>query len=70
MDRYQAGDRSQVWADMVALGPMIRSDAEMLAEAEEVGRETMRRARRNVERLVEQLPLVGYVFEPGAELVI
>lgn len=54
---------------MVALGPTVRADAEVLAEAEEVGRETMRRARRNVERLVERLPLAGYVFESAAGLV-
>lgn len=69
LDRYLRGDREQVWTEINSLGPPIRHDPDAMAEAERVGRETMRRARGNVERLVSELPRLGYVFTPGEGLV-
>jgi hypothetical protein len=61
IDRYLEGDRVRVWAEMTGMGPSIRStDWE---DAVAVARETMRRARANVEALVEQLPIAGFEFE-------
>lgn len=48
---------------MTSLGADLRSDGEALAEAMAVARETMVRARRNVERLIKQLPSFGFEFE-------
>jgi hypothetical protein len=61
MDRYQNGDRVDVWTEMTSLGTELRS--EDMPEAFVVVRETMRRVRQNVERLVELLPAIGYVFD-------
>jgi hypothetical protein len=51
---------------MTSLGADLRSDDDSLAAATQVARETMRRARRNVERLIEVLPSAGYEFEGEA----
>jgi hypothetical protein len=48
---------------MTSLGVDLRSDGDALTEAIAVARETMVRARRNVERLVEALPSLGFAFE-------
>jgi hypothetical protein len=48
---------------MTSLGGDLRSDGGALAEAIAVARETMVRARRNVERLIEALPSLGFEFE-------
>lgn len=53
---------------MTSLGPEIGT--EELAEAFVVVRETMRRVRQNVERLVERLPAIGYVFAETADLPV
>lgn len=55
---------------MTGLGASIAADADAMAEAELVGRETMRRARRNVEKLVRRLPEFGYTFDPGEGLSV
>jgi hypothetical protein len=62
LDRYRLAPGPQVWTEMTALGADIRNDAEWLSDATAVARETMRRARRNVELLVELLPSIGYEF--------
>jgi hypothetical protein len=62
LERYHAGDRVQVWTEMTSLGPTVR-DVDSFADAVEVAQETMRRARANVERLLELLPERGYEFE-------
>jgi hypothetical protein len=51
-----------VWAEMTSAGADLRSDAAAWEDARAVARETMRRARANVERLVELLPSIGYEF--------
>ena len=69
LDRYLRGDRVQVWTEINGLGPSIRQDPDALAEAERVGRETMRRARSNAEHLIDHLPAIGYTLTPGEGLV-
>ena len=61
VDRYFAGEREAVWAELTALGPAIR-DEPLFADASAVARETMTRARANVELLVQRLTSLGYLF--------
>jgi hypothetical protein len=60
--RYVRGEREAVWAELVALGSDVREPA-VLPQAQAVARETMRRARRNVETLVARLREAGYRFQ-------
>jgi hypothetical protein len=62
LDRYKAGECEQVWAELLALGSKVR-DEPILADAVAVARETMRRCRVNIERLVSRLPELGYEFQ-------
>lgn len=64
--RYQAGEHEAVWADMAALGAAVRS-APYLDDARAVARETMRRARSNVETLIRRLDGLGYQFWNGEQ---
>ncbi len=61
LDRYRAGEREAVWDDLTALGPAVRHEL-YLTDATKVARETMQRARRNVELLIERLRAMGYHF--------
>lgn len=61
LDRYLVGEREAVWAELTALGAAIQHEP-LAADAQAVARETMRRARANVELLVERLTSVGYRF--------
>ncbi len=60
VERYRAGDRAQVWTEMTSLPAPMPPDARKQAAA--VARETMRRSRANVERLLDLLPERGYAF--------
>lgn len=64
--RYQAGEHEAVWADMVALGASVR-EAAHLEDAWAVARETMRRARHNVELIIRRLDEIGYRFWDGRQ---
>jgi hypothetical protein len=65
LERFQSGEREQVWFDLERLGGAVRQ-AQYLADARAVGEETMKRARHNVELLVERLDKLGYQFSsPG-----
>ena len=66
IERYRDANRRQVWTETTSLGPGLRSDETALSEAAAVAGETMRRARNNVERLVERLPRFGFEFESVA----
>lgn len=61
LERYQAGDYVAVWDDLVALGEGVRSEP-YYADALAVAAETMRRARHNVELLIQRLDAKGYRF--------
>jgi hypothetical protein len=61
LDRYLSGEREQVWADLLALGPAVR-DEPVYPDALAVARETMRRVRHNIELLIPRLRDIGYHF--------
>jgi hypothetical protein len=64
--RYLAGEHEAVWAEMVALGGRVH-EAPFAEDAWAVARETMRRARHNVELLVRRLDELGYGFWNGKQ---
>jgi hypothetical protein len=61
LPRYLAGEHEAVWADLVALGPLVREEP-CASPAWAVARETMRRARHNIELLIPRLEQLGYQF--------
>jgi hypothetical protein len=61
LDRYRLGECEQVWAELLALGAQIR-EPQLLDQAKAVARETMTRARANIELLVPRLTSLGYQF--------
>ena len=61
LERYRNGEHEQVWSDLQALGPLIRQEP-YTSQAQAVATETMRRVRRNCERLVSRLQSLGYIF--------
>ncbi len=62
LERYANGEYEQVWAELQALGAPVRSEP-LYSEAREVANETMRRVRRNCERIVGRLRSMGYRFD-------
>jgi hypothetical protein len=69
LQRYNAGEREQVWDELLALGAAVR-DEPLYSDALAVARETMTRARHNVELLVARLRQNGYEFaDPGDEFI-
>jgi hypothetical protein len=60
-DRYVGGEHREVWRELLALGPEVRSDPHA-ADALAVAYETMHRVEGNVRTLVERLTAMGYVF--------
>ena len=62
LERYKAGDRVAVWGELMALGEGVR-DERYYADAWAVAVETMRRARHNVELLIQRLDASGYRFQ-------
>jgi hypothetical protein len=61
LERYRRGECEQVWAELLALGGRVR-EARLHEEAVAVSRETMARARANIEMLVPRLTSLGYSF--------
>jgi len=61
LERYHNGEHVQVWDELQSLGPAVRGDPYYI-QAQAVAAETMRRVRRNCERLVARLQTLGYVF--------
>lgn len=59
LERYRDGEHEEVWAELVGLGERVR-DEPLLSDAYAVARETMRRARRNVETILPRLESIGY----------
>lgn len=67
LERYHDGDCSRVWAELLSLGGAIR-EPELIEDASAVARETMIRARYNVELLVSRLRELKYRFVYPAEV--
>lgn len=61
LQRYLDGQHEAVWTELMALGPAIREQP-LFADAQAVARETMIRARANIETLVQRLTALGYHF--------
>jgi len=61
LERYQDGEYEQVWKELQDLGAGIRNEP-YYPQAKEVAKETMRRVRRNCERIISRLQGLGYVF--------
>ena len=61
LERYRNGEFEQVWNEMLALGPAVRQEPHY-SQAQAVAAETMRRVRRNCERLIDRLRAMEYVF--------
>jgi hypothetical protein len=64
--RYQDGDHEAVWADLLALGKGVHEEA-VYPDALAVARETMSRARTNIETLIGRLDGIGYRFETARD---
>lgn len=62
LSRYLAGQHAQVWHELRQHGDTIRQHAELAEEAQLVCDEMARRARRNVEVIIERLAAAGYRF--------
>jgi len=60
-ERYQSGEHIAVWQDLIALGTQVTTEP-LLSDARAVAAETMRRARLNLETLVERLRVLDYRF--------
>ena len=58
---YQKGRFKEVWAELLALGPHIRHEP-LYSDACAVVQETMRRARNNIELIIERLNELEYRF--------
>ncbi len=61
LDRYREGQRGHVWHELRQLGSTVR-ESDLFEEAQLVCDEMARRARQNVEVIVEQLSSEGYRF--------
>lgn len=62
LERYLHGERGIVWAELTALGPLVREEP-LYSDAVAVARETMRRARHNIQLLVARLTELQYRFD-------
>lgn len=65
LSRYVAGQRDQVWHELRQLGSAVREHPEIAHAAQAVCDEMARRARQNVEVVVERLSDAGYRFHPN-----
>ncbi len=61
LERYIRGEFEEVWSELQALGEGVRSEP-VYSQARDVADETMRRVRRNLERLVGRLQSMAYAF--------
>jgi len=59
--RYRKGEHDEVWRDLESLGERVR-EPRYLEPARAVARETMQRARRNIETIVSRLHDMNYRF--------
>jgi len=66
LERYIAGECEAVWAEMTAVGVAVR-EPPYAEPAWATARETMRRAKANLELIVERLDRLGYQFWDGVQ---
>ncbi len=59
LERYLQGEHERTWAELQELGPAVRQEP-VYSEARAVADETMRRVRRNCERLIDRLRSMDY----------
>lgn len=69
IQRYRAGEREQVWNELLTLGDKVREEP-YLTESLEVARETMYRAKENVQVLRDRLTEIGYRFAYPSEVFV
>src|SRR5215510_10193351 len=62
LDRYRAGQRGRVWQELRQVGGAVRESGLFEEEAQLVCDEMARRARQNIELIVERLSTAGYRF--------
>jgi hypothetical protein len=67
--RYHAGERGQVWDELAQLGSAVR-EPHALEEVQLVCDEMARRARHNVEVIVERLTRGGFRFHTNDDAQI
>ncbi len=60
-ERYQNGEYERVWKELQDLGAEVRNEP-YFSQAQAVAAETMRRVRRNCEKILSRLQKMGYVF--------
>lgn len=65
-DRYQREEREAVWADLLTLGNGVHEEP-VYSDALAVARETVSRARTNIETLIVRLDQIGYRFETARD---
>jgi hypothetical protein len=61
LERYLNGEYEQVWKELQKLGAGVRNEPHY-SQAEAIATETMRRVRRNCERIISRLRTFGYRF--------
>jgi hypothetical protein len=69
LERYRNGEYTNVWAELVGLGPDVRKEP-FRSDAKAVSFEMMTRARHNIKLLMERLPALGYRFLSPQEIWI
>lgn len=65
--RYLVGDQAAVWHELRQLGSAVRSDPVTATEAQDVCDEMARRARANIETIVERLRAAEFRFHTNDE---
>lgn len=60
-ERFLEGEHEAVWSELMLIGDRVREEP-LYADALRVARETMRRARLNIETLIARLERAGYQF--------
>jgi len=67
--RYVAGEHERVWGELISFGEAVREEP-LLTEAKAVARETMKRARKNIARIIGRLEKLGYKFHRSDEYYV
>jgi len=67
--RYCAGEHEQVWTELMEYQAKVRQEP-LFLEAMQVARETMTRAKKNIELLKNRLVRIGYQFAYPDEVIV